>query len=112
MEIIKKIKMFFKAIFGKKIDKLDEPKNQEVNTNNNFKNDIIIEKDKEQERLLQIQEDFRNGIIREEEISVEDKEKLYLLYDKQILELKEKIKQNRQLTEKYKLEIINLKKSK
>lgn len=112
MEIIEKIKMFFKAIFEKKVDKLDEPKNQEVNTNNNFKNDIIIEKDKEQERLLQIQEDFRNGIIREEDINVEDKEKLYLLYDKQILELKEKIKQNRQLTEKYKLEIINLKKSK
>lgn len=70
-----------------------------------FQNNIKVECDYEEERLLNLQKQFENNIITEEEISVNDRIELKGLYYIQILKskikielYKEKIRKNKILT--------------
>ena len=95
--IIYKIKLFFSK-FKKNISKneiiIEE---NETIKENNFKNDILVEKDCEKERLLRLQRMYRNKQIKGEELSYEDIKRLNHLYDEQILEAEERIKQKRKI---------------
>lgn len=63
--------------------------------NNKFKQKIKIEQDKEQLRILKLQEDYKNGLIEEDEISKEDYEKLLDLYDEQNKKINEEIERDK-----------------
>lgn len=80
--IFRKISEFFKKIFSKK-----EVLSKEViitnEKNNNFLENIQIKEDKEELRLLQLKQQYKNGEIDEEEISDEDVDKLCELYKKE-----------------------------
>ena len=83
--IFKKIFMFIKNIFKKEKSENFVPEyNKPIQEVKNFKNEIIIKRDIEKERLLKLQEDFRRGNITEEEITKSDVIKLHKLYDEQI----------------------------
>ena len=86
---LEKIKKFIRKAFGKKSINSSEEK---VETNidkqsekmNNFTKAIKITKDPEMERLLKLQEEFREGKITQGELSNQDIDKLGRLYDEQI----------------------------
>lgn len=75
-----------------------------------FREDIVVKKDTEKSRLLKLQEMFRNNQLSEDDISMEDIEKLSKLYDEQIEELQEEIKKNVYAKDNYKQQIILMKK--
>ena len=105
-----KIKKFFRNLFNKNLKKqnqIDDQKNKEIE---HELKENSIETISEQNRLLNIQTQFKKNQICEKDISEEDIKKLSNLYDEQIKMLKEKIKNNNLNTEKYKLQIIDLKK--
>ena len=84
--MIKEIKDFFKRIFGiKKIKYIEEKTTKEsiVNSNYSFREDINPENDEEY-RIKQLQQKYKNGEIKSQDISIEDKEKIIDLYIKQI----------------------------
>ena len=91
--IFYKIKQFFKGLFYKK-----EPINYTTVETNKIilpkesKKNIFIEEIKniedEETILLKLQNKFRNGEIKEEELSDEQINSLCALYDKQIINLK------------------------
>ncbi len=90
--IFYKIKTFFRNIFRKdvKIENniMEEPKtiNQE-NSKSNFMRDIRnIEN--EETKLLKLQKQYRNGDVKEEDMTKEQISSLIALYDKQITNLK------------------------
>ncbi len=95
---LEKIKKFIRKAFGKKSINSSEEK---VETNidkqsekmNNFTKAIKITKDPEMERLLKLQEEFREGKITQGELSNEDIDKLGRLYDEQIKKLKIQIEE-------------------
>ena len=103
--ILHKIKTFFKRLFNKKYIE----KNTVINPNQNFRCDITVKVDEEQIKILELQEKFRNKKISEEDISLEDIDKLNKLYEEQIQELQDKIRQNILETENYKKQIILIK---
>lgn len=106
-----KIKNFLKKLFKKNIKSENERTNYKTSKNDiNFRDNIIIENSLEENRLLELQMKFENNQIVEEDISIEDIEKLSILYDKQIEKLRNKIEQNILNTEKYKKQIIAIKK--
>ena len=93
--IFYKIKSFFRNLFSKNI-KIEENIVSDENTNNNTK---IEEKkseflesikniENEETILLKLQKQYRNGEIKEEDLTEEQKKSLYDLYDKQIANLK------------------------
>lgn len=93
--IFYKIKSFFKNLFHKD-KKIEENIVNEENTKNNTK---IEEKESEflesiknieneETKLLKIQKQFRNGEIKEDDLTEEQKKSLYDLYDKQIVNLR------------------------
>lgn len=63
----------------------------------------------EKEKLLKLQEMFKNNQIDEDNLSKEDINKLNALYDEQIKNIKEKIEKNILDTENYKRQIIAMK---
>lgn len=63
--------------------------------NNNFKQKIRIEQDKEKLRILKLQEDYKNGLIKEDEISKEDYQKLLDLYDEQNKKINKEIERDK-----------------
>lgn len=95
---LEKKKKFIRKAFGKKSINSSEEK---VETNidkqsekmNNFTKAIKITKDPEMERLLKLQEEFREGKITQGELSNEDIDKLGRLYDEQIKKLKIQIEE-------------------
>lgn len=108
--ILYRIKKIFSKILSK--NKYVEYKNvfvENVEDKTKFKDSIIIKEDEEKKRLLNLQELYRSKKIKENEISNEDIEKLNELYDEQICNLQEKIKQNISATKKYKEQIILIK---
>lgn len=105
---IYKIKQFFKNMFKKNIAQNDISQ-KDIEKRNNFRDNITVKEDTEKSRLLKLQEMFRNGQLSEDDISMEDIEKLSKLYDEQIDELQEKIKQNVYATDNYKKQIILMK---
>lgn len=99
--IFSKIKNFISNLFNKK-EKEVQKEECEFNTENDFKQRIIVEEDKEKVRLLNLQQEFEKGNIQEEDIDEVDVEKLHKLYDEQIEEI------NKQ-TEMYKKKILEIK---
>lgn len=109
--IFEKIASFFIGIFKKDNGKDELSCHQSFDTSKNikkedFQNNIKVECDYEEERLLNLQKQFENNIITEEEISVNDRIELKGLYYMQILKskikielYKEKIRKNKILTE-------------
>lgn len=69
---------------------------------------IIIKPDKELQRILKLQEAYEKRLILEEEISEEDKEKLYNLYEMQIKEIQASIKVSEDTIERNKNDIIKI----
>ena len=61
-------------------------------------------------KILDLQRKFEKGLIKESELSEEEKEKLIELYKEQIKSLCEDIKNNNMEIEKYKREIAKMKK--
>lgn len=99
--IFSKIKNFISNLFNKK-EKEEENEEYKFNNDNDFKQRIIVEENKEKTRLLNLQREFENGNIQEEDIDEADVEKLHKLYDEQIEEI------NKQ-TEMYKEKILKIK---
>lgn len=105
--MLKKIKEFFIKIFRINNCKYIEAPKEEIITNNikeesdNFKSKIIVENE-EDRRILKLQQDFKAGLIKEEDLPEEDFDLLNALYLSQI----EKVKQS---IEEYKNKIIVIK---
>ena len=82
--IFHKIKNFFNKIFSKKnkeqieVEVLDDNKNR----NERFKENIIIRKNPEQQRILELKRKYDNEEISEDEISLEDMDSLINLRQK------------------------------
>lgn len=90
--IFNKIKMFFKNLFSKNnvIDNncytIEDKKNNE-NIKKSFMESIRNIED-EETKLLKLQKQYRNGEIKEEELTEEQVNSLCTLYDKQIANLR------------------------
>ena len=93
--IFYKIKSFFRNLFSKNI-KIEENIVSDENTNNNTKIEEKKSKflesikniENEETILLKLQKQYRNGEIKEEDLTEEQKKSLNDLYDKQIANLK------------------------
>ena len=88
-----KIKLFFNKLL-KKSNKgkhdIDINKTTECFSNkSNFKNDIKVEPDVEREQLLKLQKDYESGIIKEENMTEEQVNKIEKLYREQISKLRD-----------------------
>lgn len=95
--IFEKIASFFKKIFGnnKEETSVISSQSMEINTDDkkqDFQNSIKVECDFEEERLLNLQKQFENKDITEDDISENDKIELKGLYYMQMLKSKMKIK--------------------
>ncbi len=93
-----KVKNFFLNLFKRKSA-------EEVNTAireeyNNFKEYIQIQEDKEKSRILNLQEEFKQGNIDENEIEENDYNKLLKLYDEQNEKLRKEIEMYKVETDK------------
>ena len=76
----------------------------------NMNKDEFINGLQESGKILELQRKFEKGLIKESELSEEEKEKLIELYKEQIKSLCEDIKNNNMEIEKYKREIAKMKK--
>lgn len=74
--------------------------------------DIFISQLKESGMILELQRKYENGLIKESELSEEEKEKLIKLYKEQIVSLYMDIKANNKEIQQYKKEILKMKKIK
>lgn len=103
--IFRKIKNFFKNLFGKK-NKNEEVVVEEDDTtvkedNNDFKEYIKMTED-EETKLLELQRKYRRGEIAESDLTDEQIDALSDLYDKQIAELRKSIEAKEQKIAEYK----------
>lgn len=89
---ITRIRNFFFKLFRKNRVIQEQPQEQtNVNIQNNkanFVETIAIKKDEEKEKLMQLQRDYKDGNILEDDIPHDEKEKLVELYKKQNEEMK------------------------
>lgn len=89
--IFYKIKMFFKRLFLKNTvytsDIITEKKDMSYNYKKAFEESIRVEETEEMS-LLRLQRKYRDGIIKEEDLTKEQINSLSELYDKQIEELR------------------------
>lgn len=100
--IFSKIKNFFKNIFVKKQEKENNENLSEIKEHNNeFKENLKMNKE-EEEKLLELQNKYRNGEIHEGDLTDEQIDSLCDLYDKQIAELKVAIEKTNREIEQYK----------
>ena len=95
--VFEKIISFFKKIFVNNKERSNVTSLQSVEINEDdkkqdFQNSIKVKRDLEEERLLNLQKQFENNNITEEEISENDKIELKGLYYMQMLKSKIKIK--------------------
>ncbi len=96
--IFKRIRLFFKNLFGKKeivkktvvIPKQMDKENARNNFIENLRVDSDVEADSE---LLELQRKVRDGIIKIEDLTEEQEDQLIDLYDKQIAVKKAKIEE-------------------
>ena len=98
--IFGKIKNFFKNLFGKKVEVVEEEK-VEVKEENEFKENIKITED-EETKLLELQRRYRKGEIAENDLTDEQVDALCELYDRQIEELQKSIELREQKLAEYK----------
>lgn len=99
--IMVKIKNFFEKIFCKKKD--NNIKEKKVNIENNEFKDQIKVAENEETRLLDLQKKYHNGEIEGNMLTDEQIDALCLLYDKQIAEIKKKIKMKEEQIEEYRI---------
>lgn len=96
--IFKRIRLFFKNLFGKKEivkETVVIPKQMDKeNARNNFIDNLKVESDVEADiELLELQRKVRDGIIKIEDLTEEQEDQLIDLYDKQIAVKKAKIEE-------------------
>ena len=72
--------------------------------------EIMVKETSEEKRILELQERYRKGKIKTTDISSDDIKKIVKLYNNQINEMKNKIAYNKRMTERYKEEILKMKK--
>lgn len=108
--IMYKIKSFFKNLFKKKEVIVEEKKEEKIE--NSFNESIVIKKDEERERLLELQKRFREGKLNPEDVTEEDIDKLTELYNEQIEALNKQIEEDTAAIEKCNREIEEYKKKK
>ena len=77
------------------------------NKKNTFKESISISKDAD---ILDLQKKYREGLIKEEDLTKEQYQSLLTLYDKQIDKLKTTINMKKQELKNYKNSISNIRK--
>lgn len=105
--MLEKIINFIKGLFKtEKQQYIEAPREVEESITNvklqeNFDNRIIVHNE-EEERILQLQKDFKAGLIEEEDLSEEDFDALTNLYESQIEKTKKSI-------ERYKSKIMSIK---
>ena len=102
--IIDKIKNFLKKLFSKK-EKIEKIEVQEIKKENTFINNVKIQENDEEKRLLKLQTLIADDIVAEEELPEEDVKALHQLYDKQILQLKKEIDDYREKILKLRMNI-------
>lgn len=95
--LFEKITSFLRKLFGNNKERNNVTSSQSLEINKDdkkqdFQNSIKVERDLEEERLLNLQKQFENNNITEEEISENDKIELKGLYYMQMLKSKIKIK--------------------
>lgn len=94
--MLERIKAFLMNLF-KKIKKqkcLNERNsinNIQAKSKTEFENQIKVEVDNEEARILKLQKDYEAGLIDEEDLSENDFDLLYSLYEKQIEKTKQSI---------------------
>lgn len=104
--IFYKIKIFFRNLFSKEHDE-NKPNNEENNIESLSENDRVSfvkslkNIENEETKLLKLQKKYRNGEIKEQELTEEQTNSLCLLYDKQIAELKKSNEIRKQKLLKY-----------
>jgi len=96
-----KITNFFRKIFCKPKEQLEENLSEKELENIEYKSDfaerITIQENPEEKRLKQLQYQYENGEIDEDDISEEDQNKLIEMYEKETEQLNsetERIKQH------------------
>ncbi len=112
--IMYKIKSFFKNLFKKKEQPIQETSEKEnkMDEKSSFEASIIVKKDEEKERILELQKRFREGKLNPEDVTEEDIDKLTELYNEQIAELNKQIEEDTAVIEKCNREIEEYKKKK
>ena len=111
--MIQKIKDFFRNLFGLNSQNyLEAPKNEVLQNEilqaknvkhqyNDFQEQIKVLPDEEKEKALRLQNDYKSGVIEEEDLSEKEFDILSNLYESQIKETKRSI-------ENYKQKILNI----
>ena len=88
-----KIKLFFNNLLKKsnkgKHDININKTTESFFNKSNFQNDIKVEPDVEREQLLKLQKDYESGIIKEENMTEEQVNKIEKLYREQISKLRD-----------------------
>lgn len=107
--IFQKIIMYLKKrIYNKteteKLNKVNDTKSDKTNNSLNSLDELRIEN-----KLLKLQKDYENGIIKEEEIEENEKKDLLKLYEKQIKSLEIDINNYEKILDDYKTKIIKRK---
>lgn len=95
-----KIRDFFINLFRGNNEKKDNTKIENVQVTNPFLETVKKTED-EETKLLKLQQQYRKGEIKEEDLTEEQIAKLCNLYDKQIAELKKSIEYRTQKILKY-----------
>ena len=89
--IFAKISNFFKKLFFRKKQNnektIDEKSIYNIQQKENFVENIVIKENEEEKRLKELQLQYDNGEIEEEDISNEDMDKLIEMYEKETEEL-------------------------
>ena len=103
--IFGKIKNFFRKIFGKKEDSVNNNAekiiNNETEKNEEFR-EYIRRTEDEETKILELQRRYRRGEIADKDLTQEQINSLCLLYDRQIEDLKRTIEAREQQLSKYK----------
>lgn len=97
--MFEKIKDFFMKVFGIKKQELliEDVKYESVSDTRKeeFEKNIRVSKNEEEERILKLRKDFESGIILEEDLSKDDFDTLYNLYEREIQSTRESIQNYR-----------------
>ena len=103
--IFGKIKNFFRKIFSKKEDSVNNNAekiiNNETEKNEEFR-EYIRRTEDEETKILELQRRYRRGEIADKDLTQEQINSLCLLYDRQIEDLKRTIEAKEQQISKYK----------
>lgn len=102
--IVYKIKKFFMKLFNKKdvvAENIEEQQESTRKNNSAFKDNMKVE-ELNDNKVLELQQKYRNGIVSVKELTNEEIDKLCDLYDEQIEKLKKEIKAKSGAIEEYK----------